>query len=75
MEINTDIRAVIYNEEMTWKAGRMSHIKHVCDRLFHPHLGFVMFLQRIVHTESKLKPDVPILSSSPVVFLVCPRTE
>lgn len=73
--MNTEIRAVDYNEEMTWKAGRMSRIKHVCDRLFHPHLGSVMFLQRIVRTESKLKPDVPIPNSSPVVCLVCPRTE
>lgn len=66
LEMNTDIRAVNCNEEMTWRTYRMSRIKHVCDRPLHSHLGFVRFLQRIVHTGSKQKPDVPIPRSSSV---------
>lgn len=66
LEMNTDIRAVNCNEEMTWRTYRMSRIKHVCDRPLRSHLGFVRFLQRIVRTGSKQKPDVPIPSSSSV---------
>lgn len=51
LEINTDIRAVIYSEEMTWKAGRMSRIKRVWQTIPSP-LGLCdVFAENSPHWE------------------------